>query len=413
MKLKNIAITVIVIAIIVLLVKSLIREGTVSGTFIRLKTRNYQPETLTVPPSQPLPVPNGYDTFVKAGKVLVEIPRITTLSKTVRSAKPKGRAAYIPQMRQLVDSNKQALSYWRQGLAQSYYFPIKRSSEPKDECYRYWIAFSRLGQFQSRCQASDGNWSGAANSALDVIQFGITVPRGGHIFEGAFGSTFVNEGRDVLLPCVTHLTPLQIKALLQRLKKIASELVPCADLYQEDLYDTYSYMKTKLLDNDNRDGKPVNPEVQRHAVDMMLEPYIHYMQQRIANARLPYAEQKPVAQPKNDATIAIAAPKLSGLEWRCTAQQAMLDLLQLELALRLYHLEYGRYPAKLNELAPAYLPVVPSDPFARHSSSYIYRLRGKDYILYSVGGNCRDDGGTNPPKPEYDMQGDILDGHTV
>ncbi|HEX5271372.1 MAG TPA: hypothetical protein VFW33_12825 [Gemmataceae bacterium] len=65
--------------------------------------------------------------------------------------------------------------------------------------------------------------------------------------------------------------------------------------------------------------------------------------------------------------------------------------LHLAFALAAYRGDHGRYPAKLDELAPKYLAAVPDDLFS--GKPLVYRPEGKGYLLYSVGVNGRDDGG--------------------
>jgi RNA polymerase sigma factor (sigma-70 family) len=65
--------------------------------------------------------------------------------------------------------------------------------------------------------------------------------------------------------------------------------------------------------------------------------------------------------------------------------------LHVALALAAYHAEQGRYPEKLDALAPGYLEEIPSDLFS--GKELIYRPRENGYLLYSVGVNGRDEQG--------------------
>ena len=66
--------------------------------------------------------------------------------------------------------------------------------------------------------------------------------------------------------------------------------------------------------------------------------------------------------------------------------------LLLQLALRAYKLENNKFPDSLYELAPNYLTKVPVDPFG-NDKLFIYRRTGDKFILYSLGPDCKDDGG--------------------
>lgn len=66
--------------------------------------------------------------------------------------------------------------------------------------------------------------------------------------------------------------------------------------------------------------------------------------------------------------------------------------LEVAFALAAYRRDNGRYPAKLDDLAPKYLKAVPGDVFT--GKPLIYRPAAKGYVFYSVGMNGKDDGGT-------------------
>jgi hypothetical protein len=64
---------------------------------------------------------------------------------------------------------------------------------------------------------------------------------------------------------------------------------------------------------------------------------------------------------------------------------------QVAFALAAYQREHGRYPPKLEALAPRYLPRIPQDVFS--GKALIYRPTEKGYLLYSVGVNGLDEQG--------------------
>ncbi len=72
------------------------------------------------------------------------------------------------------------------------------------------------------------------------------------------------------------------------------------------------------------------------------------------------------------------------------ARQQM-DLVIVGLALRRYQIAKRKCPAKLEELVPTFMEAVPKDRFT--GSPLVYRPAEKDYVLYSIGPNGKDDGG--------------------
>ena len=84
----------------------------------------------------------------------------------------------------------------------------------------------------------------------------------------------------------------------------------------------------------------------------------------------------------------------------------MSDMEKLAIALAWFKAEKGRYPAKLAELAPGYLPTIPADRFS--PDPLIYRAADGGYIVYSVGENLIDDGGvTDYPGEKDDIAAEL------
>jgi hypothetical protein len=77
--------------------------------------------------------------------------------------------------------------------------------------------------------------------------------------------------------------------------------------------------------------------------------------------------------------------------------------LHVAFALGAYHRDNGRYPAKLDDLAPKYLAAVPNDIFS--GKPIVYRPAEKGYLLYSVGVNGEDEEGRSR---DADPPGDDL-----
>lgn len=72
---------------------------------------------------------------------------------------------------------------------------------------------------------------------------------------------------------------------------------------------------------------------------------------------------------------------------------SMLSLAKVEAALTVYRAEHGAYPEKLDELVPGTLAKFPVDIF--HGKPLVYKRVDQGYLLYSLGLNAQDDGGSN------------------
>ena len=74
---------------------------------------------------------------------------------------------------------------------------------------------------------------------------------------------------------------------------------------------------------------------------------------------------------------------------------AYLHTAQAALAIQRYRLVAGKIPDMLADLVPTYLNAVPSDPF--DGKDLRYEKLGIGFVVYSVGQDLRDDGGTEKP----------------
>lgn len=71
---------------------------------------------------------------------------------------------------------------------------------------------------------------------------------------------------------------------------------------------------------------------------------------------------------------------------------AQLRTARTALAVERYRLAEDRLPESLNDLVPAYLSQIPDDPF--NGNPLKYRLLESGYVVYSVGDDLTDEGGT-------------------
>lgn len=72
---------------------------------------------------------------------------------------------------------------------------------------------------------------------------------------------------------------------------------------------------------------------------------------------------------------------------------SMLSLTQVAAALAVFRADHGAYPEKLDELVPGTLAKLPVDIF--HGKPLVYKRLEQGYLLYSLGLNGQDDGGSN------------------
>jgi hypothetical protein len=99
---------------------------------------------------------------------------------------------------------------------------------------------------------------------------------------------------------------------------------------------------------------------------------------------------------------------LSSDFWHCESfrdsyrrSHAVTRLMICELAILQFDRDHKRRPKTLDELVPAYLPAVPSDPYDPQQHPLRYRRQKGGYVLYSVDENGVDDLGRPAAPGEY------------
>jgi len=86
-------------------------------------------------------------------------------------------------------------------------------------------------------------------------------------------------------------------------------------------------------------------------------------------------------------------PALTRAGGRAVWAQTCVDLARVAVALERYRLAHGAFPDKLGELEPEFMKQVPPDINTREAFHY-RRTEDGGFLLYSVGRNQVDDGGT-------------------
>ena len=106
------------------------------------------------------------------------------------------------------------------------------------------------------------------------------------------------------------------------------------------------------------------------------------------------------------------APAIGPTARKFANNQSSLDLARIAIALERYRLTHGQFPDTLAVLAPQYLPSVPNDVINGQPLHYRLAADGR-FVLYSVGWNETDDGGTVAYRNKSTTQIDLVQGDWV
>ena len=251
----------------------------------------------------PLPNPNGYDDFVKAGQLLdYKVQDYTTLDRQ--------------GLMDLLSKNEATLKLLHSGLSHESRVPDNYSKEyfagmttilaSFKQCVFVLCAEGKLAQL-------DGRTNDAAKIYLDVVRFGQEGSRGGALINRLVGVACESIGLRALQPLSQSLDARECADVASALEEVDTKEEPIAEMMaQEKVF----YAK----------------------VSDLRERFLHLVNYRGFQATMKRVTDKVNANTKN-------------------RRQVMVDF-----ASRAYELGKGRRPASLAELVPGYLKAVPVDP---------------------------------------------------
>ena len=381
-------------------------------------------------PSPTMPTHNARDYFIEAANSVVDEGKILdvnwqpekqskkspVLSGSPLFRKPSGLSGnmhiYSPtQKAALVAENTSALQTLQQGFLYSYQETPMRSFKIETPHYTQFRSLARLIELQSQVKAAKGDWKGSMNASLNAIQMGEEIPHGGTLMGMVVGVACQTQGRCHVWNAVSHLSSLETIASIKRLETISARHVRSAKLLEEEKWASQGATLELMLKNNWADELLSAGEsddwghcdglqrllatglIRMTGKRKIIANYSNYMNHCIADAAQPYAAHLAETPRPSDLYNSLIMPYFSKVRTREVDADTQNALLLTALALRAYKLVHGEYPAALSALVPEYLKAVPLDPFAL-SGPLSYKLRGANFVLYSVGPDGKDDGGT-------------------
>ena len=256
----------------------------------------------SAPAPAPLPKPNGYDDFIKAGRMVSnDSSDFSTMSKE--------------ELRAFVKQNAEALKLAKAGFGRETRVPLDYSATNATHfedlavlkpLARAFTAEGRLAELENRPGA-------AAESFLDTVRLGHAITRGGVIIDSLVGLAVEAIG-------IVRLETLTPNLDAKQCREVASAL-EAAESGRESA--------ETILE-------------QEHAWARRTGGFKGQIGQLVMFKTFQQVEQKVASKVKS--------------------QQTRTRLLLLQLATRAYELEKGERPKSLADLVPVYLKTIPQDP---------------------------------------------------
>ena len=393
-------------------------------------------------PINPLPAVNAFNTFESAGKLLQDDKKVTfAYSKFHSGRDPNDRNYTHAEKAELIKENQPAITLFREGLKQNYMTPSYRSSDVRFPYLTNDRRFARLLRVEALVREESGDWRGAMSSHLDSIELGDKLKRGGPMIHALTGVACQAIGQQGMFRLIEHQTIPDSKAELVRLINTNATTPSFTEVLMQEKYSGQALILefirkrrtfSELAAEFSVDSEYLsNLQAIKYLVadkKSIFDHYTNYMDQSIANSKHPYSAHLPPPEIPSDPLNEYMGVGGSLGRFSIERSIAANRLLIIGLALKIYKAEHGKYPATLAELVPGVIASLPDDPFAL-SGAFKYRLEKDKYVLYSVGPDGKDDGGTPiddksriskqfPSStsrfvPREDSKGDILLGRNV
>ncbi len=305
----------------------------------------------------------------------------------------------------------------REGLAAEYYLrPNSKGYDREPEYRAESFLLHTLPHYlasQAKWFEEQGKYEAAMANYLDIIRLGSTYGSDGAWSHGARGFAAQRLGLRALEQSIAEYDdPELLRRAVKTLTGFAREDVPVKKWLERNLrtLDDMIMDEPKFLsrlDDCGLDptqsylvhvgflGKGIDKLMRRASLLRANWEIRDYIRESFAAAELPYTQAKNAyPAPPNDCGSEALLRHVGNVSvYRDTAQmhQTQMEGIILLLALRLYHIDHGSYPDRLNELLPEYLDSIPTDPFT--GNPFHYENVGDDFRLYSYGRNGIDDGG--------------------
>lgn len=362
-------------------------------------------------PNPKIPSPNAFDIYAKAYFLNVKRPlslyegydpktqRIESNNfQTWEERLPFYRK---PELQAWAAANQAAINTLRGGFRYEYRQPPVRSFSIVSRHFAPTREMARTLNAYSHVCAAKGDWQGAAQTALDGIELGSDIPRGGGLLSALTGYAVQSIARRPLESMMPRLNAKVCRASAQRLETLHVQRVPFDAVLREDKWTLQASLLEVMQKTDWHRELVLNgvighaPKFQDRFIPRnkqhLMNDITRYMDERIQEVKQPYSS---MAQPTSltDPVARSLVSDYSRSRWSAARAETSNVLLMTALALRVYRLEKGAYPQKLNALVPSYLQAIPTDPYGA-GEALRYQKKGADYKLWSIGTDGKDDGG--------------------
>ena len=388
---------------------------------------NNRPPSVTIP-THSVPKDNGWDYFARAGKMIGVYGPLSD-SKGPEHWTDADYEAFMK-------SNAPALAELRRGLTKPCVCPPQRGLKGMDAVFPVCARnreLARTLRSEAMYYERKGAYGEAVDSQMDCLEMGVSVPRGGAFIGDLVGVSIVAIGSIKIEGNLARLNPSDLARTAARIERIQNKIVPYSEIVLEEGYmlaseyaEIFASPNTRslamnpltwpalravyLLDtsgsstSDFMQGARLAFANKTGLINQMLD----YWRAGAEECRKPYTGTSSVPMPNGLLQDMLSGAARGSRKYHLRLETT-IALVQTDLALRRFNADQKHYPARLDELVPAYLKTVPVDPFGVGKPLRYKPINGgKSFLLYSVSTNMTDDGGKSGPRKRDWTQGDLL-----
>ncbi|MBI2301163.1 MAG: hypothetical protein HYU66_19825 [Armatimonadetes bacterium] len=398
----------------------------VGGVMGALKWANRPLLDEPIPP-QVLPNPNAADYYKRALELQVDAELIGRSVTTPGPGDPPLPTA--AELDAALARNGAALAELRKGLAFPCVFPCERSFSAKFPDYAHSEQLARLLRAEALARAAREDWSGAMDSSLDGLQFGLSVAHGANLLGDLVAIACQAIARRDAWDYADHLSAASCRRAAARLSDLMTHQVPLREVLVQEKWMLLGSV-VKVLDEPHwaehfvGGVSPAKSAADKARMALRgRRAVVHELQAgyawAIGLAERTYGESLVAPRPRFGTPTDELLPVLAKAAHRHYFGEAENGLLLVTLTLRAFKLEHGAHPDRLDRLVPEYLPRIPRDPYAA-SGPLSYRRDAAKYVLWSIGPDAHDDGGKAIDNPgeagskrrlvQFESKGDIVAG---
>ena len=301
--------------------------------------------------------------------------------------------------------------------------------------YAKFRALTRTLVLAGNVAWEDGKPDVAASHYVSAVTIGRRVPHNTGLLGRLVGIACETMGRYPVWKHLERMDAVTAAYTLNRLNALQAETLPFPVTLEEEKYsmarsivEIYKIMKAapRAKKDDTTDAEESSSPYRSYTKIVPLAVAVDtankHMDKLIALSKKPLVRSKNEPEPPKELLTALLAPPVFRARVKFVQNETGDALLRTALALRVYRLRTGKYPAALAELVAAkLLPAVPDDPFALPGEPLRYEtLASGKYLLYSIGPDSIDDNGrgivgksTTGKETRYveaESQGDVVAG---